>query len=383
MAIRRFKSRATAGRLLKSGTLAQLTDLADIRVTKFRGDGDAGTLQGIIDSAGAVTTVGCLVLQTRYASGTVSSAGAYNATGVIYGAGSYATEASRNSATAGAGQILTGYSITLLGSTTNGSYTPGGPGYTYGDNDASQVLTTADGPGTYHAPEASEVIFGANVGTTTGTFFGVCSSTGVTAASGIIDWIGDKFSTGILASGGLHYASVGLTNGQVQNGVNYKDESGLHLGSYDPITGNYTDPGKAFVLIGNNYYFAGVLQVAAYAGGGGYVFGDNNASFVLTTAIGPGDYVPIADSDTVDGGVSFGDGEVGTGVNATTAQAAAAAALAAYGASILTAQNVRDSMKLAPTAGAPEAGSVDKHLDDVVGGAPVSLTTETTIIESD
>ena len=35
------------------------------------------------------------------------------------------------------------------------------------------------------------------------------------------------------------------------------------------------------------------------------------------------------------------------------------------GASGLTQQQVRDAMKLSPTVGAPEAGSVDEHLDDI------------------
>jgi len=35
-------------------------------------------------------------------------------------------------------------------------------------------------------------------------------------------------------------------------------------GDYDPITGNYTDPGKANVVVGNDYTFAGASQVAAY-----------------------------------------------------------------------------------------------------------------------
>jgi hypothetical protein len=33
----------------------------------------------------------------------------------------------------------------------------------------------------------------------------------------------------------------------------------------------------------------------------------------------------------------------------------------------LSAQNVRDAMKLAPTAGSPATGSIDKHLDDIAG----------------
>jgi len=42
----------------------------------------------------------------------------------------------------------------------------------------------------------------------------------------------------------------------------------------------------------------------------------------------------------------------------------------------LTAQETRDAMKLAPTAGDPAAASVDKHLDDLVPGSPVNITVE-------
>ncbi|HUX00910.1 MAG TPA: hypothetical protein VMY35_08010, partial [Phycisphaerae bacterium] len=42
------------------------------------------------------------------------------------------------------------------------------------------------------------------------------------------------------------------------------------------------------------------------------------------------------------------------------------------GLSTLTAQAARDAMKLAPTAGAPDAGSVDKHLDDASTFDPAS-----------
>lgn len=57
-------------------------------------------------------------------------------------------------------------------------------------------------------------------------------------------------------------------------------------------------------------------------GGGGYAYGDDDPAYVLTTADGAGNYVPIADSDTVDGGVSYGAGEEGTGVNAETIRTA-------------------------------------------------------------
>jgi hypothetical protein len=79
---------------------------------------------GIITSGGGYYATGILASANAYYSyGTLSLAGAYNATGVIYGTGDYATEASRNNATATATEILTGYSVTLLGSTTNGSAT--------------------------------------------------------------------------------------------------------------------------------------------------------------------------------------------------------------------------------------------------------------------
>lgn len=80
--------------------------------------------------------------------------------------------------------------------------------------------------------------------------------------------------------------------------------------------------------------------------------------------------------ENIDGGTTI-LGQVGTGVNATTIRTALGIAeadlddqldaiLAASGGSSLTAQEVRDAMKLAPTAGDPEAGSVDKHLDDIL-----------------
>lgn len=47
----------------------------------------------------------------------------------------------------------------------------------------------------------------------------------------------------------------------VRNGVERGDGT---IGTYDPITGNYTDPGKANVLLGHDYIFGGVSQVATY-----------------------------------------------------------------------------------------------------------------------
>ena len=72
-----------------------------------------------------------------------------------------------------------------------------------------------------------------------------------------------------------------------------------------------------------------------------------------------------SDADaTVPGDVNadLGSG-VGTAVNTTDSTQAIRDALPAAGGASLTAQQVRDAMKLAPTEGSPTAGSVDDHLD--------------------
>lgn len=57
--------------------------------------------------------------------------------------------------------------------------------------------------------------------------------------------------------------------------------------------------------------------------------------------------------------------ESDSGVSRFTAAALEQAPAGGGGGGGLTAQQVRDAMKLAPTAGSPAAGSVDKHLDDI------------------
>ena len=72
-----------------------------------------------------------------------------------------------------------------------------------------------------------------------------------------------------------------------------------------------------------------------------------------------------SDADaTVPGDVNADLGSVvGTAVNTTDSTQAIRDALPAAGGASLTAQQVRDAMKLAPTEGSPTAGSVDDHLD--------------------
>lgn len=80
-------------------------------------------------------------------------------------------------------------------------------GGTRGDGDA----------GTYHAPDAGEVIKGAQVGTKLGLFTGICDGSGNTFASGIYD-------------GTTRYATTGLTVDMVVVGNSWQDGDGLHAG---------------------------------------------------------------------------------------------------------------------------------------------------------
>ena len=84
MAIRRFKSRATAGRRLKAGTLAQLIGLADIRKGVGRGDGDTGTLVGCVDKDGTNQGASGIldVTSTFYSVGLLDENAAFNSWGI-------------------------------------------------------------------------------------------------------------------------------------------------------------------------------------------------------------------------------------------------------------------------------------------------------------
>lgn len=76
-------------------------------------------------------------------------------------------------------------------------------------------------------------------------------------------------------------------------------------------------------------------------------------------------------------------GQVNSGVSSNVVGVDAAGIRTAIGlatanldtqlAALPTDQDVRDAMKLAPTAGAPAAGSVDKHLDDIVEDTGTTL----------
>jgi hypothetical protein len=183
----------------------------------------------------------------------------------------------------------------------------GGGGYTYGDEDPNYVLTTADGAGNYIPPDAADVRFGADVGVTYGTLTGIVDAAGVLHGPGILTSGGDYYNTGIF--NGTDYAADGVLSVGTISTLDYATEA---------AGGTYHEADVSEVQDGVMFGANSTLEGEYVGGGGGYTYGDDDAAFVLTTADGAGTYVPIADSDTVDGGVSYGSGEVGTGVNATT-----------------------------------------------------------------
>lgn len=245
-------------------------------------DGTTRNWRGILDGSGVYHESGVADSNTnwwatgicdgsdRYAWGTFSAGGAYNATGVIYGTGSYATEASRNNTTAGAEQIATGYSVTIAGSTTAGSAT-------LESHTANQVLKSAGG--NYNDDNLS-------VGNVRPVAFGL-SQTGTLAN---------------LAATDTAYVNL--------------EQSRNDIGSTT----------AAQILVGYSVKIRNTTTNGSLPSGSGYVYGDSDPSFVLTTATGAGTYAPIADSDTVDGGVHYGDGEEGTGMTPAEVAAAMAAA---------------------------------------------------------
>lgn len=300
--------------------ISGIVSASDVRkgVARYSG-GSNGTLVGCIDTDGANQGWGILDdsgvyyaygitdddgvfhgtsgildnLVNHYTSGTLDSSGNYNATGVIYGAGSYATEASRNSMTATATEILSGYSVTLLGSTTNGSATAEA-------HTANQVISTAGGSYDVSNVAAGNIRDTVSIGGVMGTFTHTSDYQAKTDSVLIA-----AISAAIIKDGEIITATSG----------------GTHVdGTYDPITGNYTDPGKAWVVAGHDYTFAGVSQTAEYP-----TTATSQAAQLATDQAVVAGYL-----ENIDGGVTI-LGQVGTGVNATTAQAAAAAALAAWG----------------------------------------------------
>lgn len=131
------------------------------------------------------------------------------------------------------------------------------------------TLTDAGGENWYDYSVNSGAVTG------TGNMRIVLECTSYTAA-GYLDWSGITITvTHADASTTIYrvshqYGANGMpiidppdypTVAEVEDGVTFDYSK---TGTYDPITGNYTDPGKANVTVGNDYTFAGVAQVAEF-----------------------------------------------------------------------------------------------------------------------
>jgi len=125
---------------------------------------NTGTLVGIVDSGGALHSYGTCDSSQSYSefgiihdsglpadTGTLISDGSFAANGIVYNDTYHATT----------GLALNEVKDTVAWDDGDGShignYAPGGGGYTYGDENADYVLTTAAGAGNYVAPGVADV----------------------------------------------------------------------------------------------------------------------------------------------------------------------------------------------------------------------------------
>lgn len=228
--------------LSNSGTVVIRKTVGDLTITA------AGGTASIVNqtSSSYAALVGCSDTEKAIISGPTLPA----ANNVIYGSGQYGYAGGlltpnyappcNGSApyTADASKVLTTGYFGTIGSLTQGTGSGGG-GYTYGDNDASKVLTTATGAGTYQAVTAANVRKGVAVG--------------VSPAVGTL--------VGIVDSGGTQHDYGTCDSSQAYNatGVIYG------TGSYATEASRNTDPGAAYVLTGHNYTIAGAAKTASYS----------------------------------------------------------------------------------------------------------------------
>jgi len=113
--------------------------------------------------------------------------------------------------------------------------------------------------------------------------------------------------------------------GNIKSGVAVDDVTG----TYDPVTGNYSDPGIAHVEDGVTYYFAGELLTGTLEAGDydeGYADGYTDGEVAQYAA---DQIIVMSKSDNIDGGIII-LGVEGTGVTPTDVETAITAALASY-----------------------------------------------------
>jgi hypothetical protein len=243
VAIRRFKSRATAGRVLKAGTLAQLTALSDIVTTAERGDGQAGTL-----NLGLYTLTATVVSTIDAAKADILS------TRTLYTVtGTYVVIAQSNARRTGSGYYG------AAGAVDGTCYVPAAADVRFGTN----VDATT---GTCYVPSASSVLTNVSVDNMSGTFTGICDGGGTTHNSGIWDGVtrygdgiytgADRYATGIW-NGTTWYATTGLLVTDVADGVGWQDGDGYHQGTFVGGIAPGDIVGPEWVVVGHSNYVGG------------------------------------------------------------------------------------------------------------------------------
>lgn len=271
MAIR-FKARSTTpGDVrLASGVLAQLIGVADIRKDVGRGDGGTGTLYGCVDADGVLqaaygildidstfSATGILTSDnTRYATGVYTGGTGYHANGVLEADGDYAALSLYTliSTVVSADNVRTG--IARYDGGTNGNMTLPVVGKVI--SDTSYGTSGTEYTGTYHAPDAAEVISTAVFGVSGGTA-GTYDVSNV-AAGNIKDgvWIGGVEGT---------YAGEG--------GYAYGDNDAAKVLTTAAGAGSYVEPVQA-----------GYSALAAGYGAGGATSGTLAAAKIMDSTYG-------------------------------------------------------------------------------------------------
>lgn len=275
--------------------------------------GTGRTLTEIYDALASLISADKVKLGTTYlnVAGTlVPSGGNALTSGVcnnatFYGAAQTDWNLQTGSLNPAAGTILNGTTICGVAGTVI-------PNPTFGDNNAAQVLNTAANPGTYDVATCTSNYNTLNlsVGTVkTGTTFGngltgeypsasypLSGAIGVDAAAGDIrDGLDAWNKTGAHITGTMPTRTLSAASETVSAG--YYDASTLSAVDTDLAVGNIKSGTTIFGILGT--------LVA-------YLFGDNDASKVLTTATGVGTYnaanLSIA---TVKKGTAFGVSSTG------------------------------------------------------------------------
>ena len=171
-----------------------------------------------------------------------------------------------NFGTVGNYAVFTDNAYTVGGSTVGNYATFSGHAYNSGGVVGNGYLITSDHAqsGTFGStallPTAAQVQSGVSFGVgQTGTFDPVTGNYTDPGTANVASGATYKFA-GSTETGTYDPVTGNYTDpgvGHVQSGTTYKFAGTTETGTYDPVTGNYTDPGIATVWNGTSYKFAG------------------------------------------------------------------------------------------------------------------------------